>query len=686
MEIKLKWFWSILLIFILSIEFCASLIKTVRPVKVKIIRRPIQGGAFSGLDTQITDSTRYEFDDSESLFLDTYTSLDADVLLLGYSLMPADEGALSTSDLQNIVDFVNNGGGLVVMGDFARAVCSSSDRSIIQPIIPINLQGCPSSGVTITECPTTNDLVFDKGVEISSGFLNHPIYLNVDPPMTTNGPFSYSGAGKAFGQTIGEIFNNVAEHCVGLTEENKNQGVIIHEFPGGGRVVYLTFAYASSGPVGAIKRDSSAFRSGRIDRLLENALFWAANVTLLCPEECQNGGICVGPSTCDCSTTGSPPLYGGDFCTIPLCYPSCQNGGICNDEFQCVCINHWGGVDCTSPQCPSITCLNGGSCGPTPNTCTCVNGWLPGPSGNCSGFQCLAPCQHNGTCVAPELCSCPPEWTGNQCQLPRCNPLCQNNRPCIEGDPHYCDCEGLFTGIACETPLYNCTPPCINGACKNNNNECQCLIGWEGDRCEDAICPSPCLNNGTCVAPSFCQCPPNTQGSQCETVLFTCTPVCRFGGVCIAQDTCNCTDQYFGGYCQFPICDPPCQNNGTCGAPDVCFCDSTGYSGQYCQQPICSPPCQNGDCIAPNTCNCTEGWTGNTCGARISTPSPSSEETKDPGRFGLGEQYDLPIIAGGAGFLGCLLILCGLWCCVKCMPSKGPKRSRNEDIGLELYD
>ena len=28
---------------------------------------------------------------------------------------------------------------------------------------------------------------------------------------------------------------------------------------------------------------------------------------------------------------------------------------------------------------------------------------------------------------------------------------------------------------------------------------------------------------------------------------------------------------------------------------------------------ICSPPCVNGECTAPDTCVCTEGWDGSTC-------------------------------------------------------------------------
>ena len=31
---------------------------------------------------------------------------------------------------------------------------------------------------------------------------------------------------------------------------------------------------------------------------------------------------------------------------------------------------------------------------------------------------------------------------------------------------------------------------------------------------------------------------------------------------------------------------------------------------------LCGEPCVSGSCIAPNTCNCTEGWSGRLCDQR----------------------------------------------------------------------
>lgn len=82
-----------------------------------------------------------------------------------------------------------------------------------------------------------------------------------------------------------------------------------------------------------------------------------------------------------------------------------------------------------------------------------------------------------------------------------------------------------------------------------------------------------------------------------------------------------------------------CKNDGTCSYPDTnCTC-SVGWEGPQCQtgieeyiviphtqhikpssKAVCREGfCENGGkCFYPDiTCNCTEGWTGNTC-AQIS--------------------------------------------------------------------
>ena len=132
---------------------------------------------------------------------------------------------------------------------------------------------------------------------------------------------------------------------------------------------------------------------------------------------------------------------------------------------------------------------------------------------------------------------------------------------------------------------------------------------------------------------------------------------CSNFGSCIGPDVCSCRDGYSGFDCKSPLCRHKqtngnvvgCLNGGTCIDKDTCQCiktDSnlwkfysiadrgvTGWTGSDCSTPICvqgfyDPSCKGPDviggegcfrcanggiCVAPDTCECSEGWKGFDC-------------------------------------------------------------------------
>jgi hypothetical protein len=93
---------------------------------------------------------------------------------------------------------------------------------------------------------------------------------------------------------------------------------------------------------------------------------------------------------------------------------------------------------------------------------------------NAKGGECIDEvirgCYNNGTCIAPDTCSCAEGWSGPSCNVPLCSQTCNHNG--------------------------RCTLPDV----------CTCEKGWEGVDCLIPICAQECQNGGYCIAPDTCKC------------------------------------------------------------------------------------------------------------------------------------------------------------------------------------
>jgi formylglycine-generating enzyme required for sulfatase activity len=171
-----------------------------------------------------------------------------------------------------------------------------------------------------------------------------------------------------------------------------------------------------------------------------------------------------------------------------------------------------------------------------------------------------ATCSIDADCQSRHIC------LRNSCE-PECHPRCEHGGKCTSIDT--CECPVNTIGTFCE----------------------QCVDGWEGARCDQAICSHPCKNGGSCSEPEICRCAGNWTGASCET----------------------CAGGWGGPQCNTAICSAGCPTNQVCTKPETCGC-ADGWTGTTCQTPQCNPTCSNGGtCVAPNQCRCIDGWSGPTC-------------------------------------------------------------------------
>lgn len=247
--------------------------------------------------------------------------------------------------------------------------------------------------------------------------------------------------------------------------------------------------------------------------------------TFVCDPNCEHG-LCVGPNTCECEDG-----YSGASCSIPVCSPSCKHG-TCVSPGQCSCSSGWSGSSCNSAIC-SNGCSGNGVC-LSPEQCSCFSHFSGSRCHVCeegwSGDECnVALCSNDcifGSCTHPDVCTCLDGYNGTECGNPICDPPCVSGQgTCV--NPNDCRCEQGFSGSTCDAPI--CENDCYSGTCVSPGNcvcpekltgDCsQCIAGWVGTNCSEAVCASPCGSHGTCTNPDVCTCEDGYEGDSCEVAL-----------------------------------------------------------------------------------------------------------------------------------------------------------------------
>jgi len=128
-----------------------------------------------------------------------------------------------------------------------------------------------------------------------------------------------------------------------------------------------------------------------------------------------------------------------------------------------------------------------------------------------------------------------------------------------------------FIFLLIATPIFfiGCEDPCVDLVCDQGVAQedangicfCDCIAGFTGERCDQAIVDDPC-----------------------EDVT------CENGGTCNSDGTCDCLDGFMGDNCEIqdPCFGVACTNNGTFNIVDgICTCEcNEGFAGDDCSLPI----------------------------------------------------------------------------------------------------
>jgi hypothetical protein len=277
--------------------------------------------------------------------------------------------------------------------------------------------------------------------------------------------------------------------------------------------------------------------------------------------------------------------------------------------------------------------------------------WIPGtyPAGE-GIFQCY----NRGSCIGPDVCTCPDGWSGYDCSFPLCRHLqpkslngtrtivsCLNKGVCASKDNCVCPRTQSLLNTVHKDLLWE-NPNFLTGY---NGSDCSipmCVQGWFDPNC-DGVAPGGegcfrCANGGNCTAPDYCTCAEGWTGFDCRT------PVCYYeikGLKSIFEiDTMDPVKviEFENDPCQTKkkvLFHDVYHGQGNCTEPNICQClcmNRAPYDldGEMIEEPWVDPL---GRTLPPGVIfgdkDCLDGWQGgvtvdgyfNSCHLRIKVPT-----------------------------------------------------------------
>jgi MYXO-CTERM domain-containing protein len=442
-------------------------------VVVAVEQGPGSNGSAAECAAQLNNDTFFNFTATivPATGLDSAAELAAyDVVILGDSGFNNNDHSVAMGNALTAA-VQNNGLGVVSVGWFLYSTLAQDAIDLsMDPVVPID------------ESMGANDFCSSP---VTLNFMgNHPVTAGLGASLTLATSFyvEHSPLGPdAVGGTI--LGTSSAASCTTPTRNSVVVGTL-----GGGRLVYLGPLYL--GNVG--QYNNGDLRSGNADRLLEQAVNWAAGGAIvpncMVNAQCDDANVCNGAEQCIAGFCNpGVPLVCSDnnICTDDTCSPlnGCQfpaNSVACNDNDVCTTNDICGGGVCNGVPLP---CNDNNTC--TDDTCLPPNGCVFTPNtGACDdGDQCTV----NDTCVNGMCNSSPADCDDmNECTTDTCVPMtgcsntantnaCNDADACTENDV-------CGAGTCAGAPITGC---CVDDGDCGPNEVCHpvdhvCIPGGTG--------------------------------------------------------------------------------------------------------------------------------------------------------------------------------------------------------------